>query len=225
RFAEPFRTESPRQPTAPEWSWPAESPTLTTLIGDAPPLLAAAPDGHGSAEPLNEPSALPLPGVAPSAPIGGVARPLSAQRFAAASPTTGSAQVARTTAQLISESRTPAALTYAAPAPPPQATGTSFSSLPIATASWVHPSVQRTEAAPAAPTPITVSRAVDVGEMTFEPQAGGDPAAAATGAPAGGGGSDPAAMAEHLFDPLLARLKTELRLDRERRGTLTDLWH
>jgi len=36
---------------------------------------------------------------------------------------------------------------------------------------------------------------------------------------------DPAAMVAHFIDPLLARLKTELRLDRERRGSLTDLWH
>jgi hypothetical protein len=28
-----------------------------------------------------------------------------------------------------------------------------------------------------------------------------------------------------LFDPLLRRLKTELRLDRERRGVLTDIRH
>jgi hypothetical protein len=28
-----------------------------------------------------------------------------------------------------------------------------------------------------------------------------------------------------LYDPLLWRLKAELRLDRERRGALTDQWH
>jgi hypothetical protein len=48
----------------------------------------------------------------------------------------------------------------------------------------------------------------------------GDAGHAATGM-----GGDPAALVAHLYDTLLARLKTELRLDRERRGSLTDLWH
>ncbi|MGQ0778117.1 MAG: hypothetical protein ACT4NY_27520 [Pseudonocardiales bacterium] len=47
-------------------------------------------------------------------------------------------------------------------------------------------------------------------------------AAGAGGVPAAG---SPEEMAKKLFDPLLRRLKTELRLDRERRGTLTDLRH
>jgi hypothetical protein len=209
----------------------AAQPTLTTLIGDAPPLLATPPEMHAAGGSAPEPGALPLPGVAASASTGSVARPLVAQRASAAPVGPGSASAVRTTAQLISESRTPAALTYATPAPAPATAGTSLSSLPIATASWVHPSVQRTEAGPtvtpSAAAPITVSRAVEVGEMTVEPQAGGDaaPGTSSTPAAGGAGGGDPAAMAEHLFDPLLARLKTELRLDRERRGSLTDLWH
>ena len=32
-------------------------------------------------------------------------------------------------------------------------------------------------------------------------------------------------LVKKLFDPLLRRLKTELRLDRERRGALTDRPH
>jgi hypothetical protein len=32
-------------------------------------------------------------------------------------------------------------------------------------------------------------------------------------------------LVKKLFDPLLRRLKIELRLDRERRGRLTDLSH
>jgi len=45
----------------------------------------------------------------------------------------------------------------------------------------------------------------------------------APGAPAAGG--TPEELLAKLFDPLLRRLKTELRLDRERRGSLTDLRH
>ena len=36
---------------------------------------------------------------------------------------------------------------------------------------------------------------------------------------------DPEELVKKLFDPLLRRLKIELRLDRERRGRLTDLSH
>ncbi|SER00780.1 hypothetical protein [Actinokineospora terrae] len=52
------------------------------------------------------------------------------------------------------------------------------------------------------------------------------PAAVSTAAPASG--APPETVAEELvrklFDPLLRRLKTELRLDRERRGRVTDRW-
>jgi hypothetical protein len=49
---------------------------------------------------------------------------------------------------------------------------------------------------------------------------------AASGAAALGGaagGLDPDALARKLFDPLVARIKAELRQDRERAGYLTDL--
>jgi hypothetical protein len=36
---------------------------------------------------------------------------------------------------------------------------------------------------------------------------------------------EPEELLKKLFDPLLRRLKTELRLDRERRGALTDRRH
>ncbi|MGH4021380.1 MAG: hypothetical protein ACRDT0_19555, partial [Pseudonocardiaceae bacterium] len=57
------------------------------------------------------------------------------------------------------------------------------------------------------------------------------PAGAPTGpgAPAGpgapGAAGNPDELVKKLFDPLLRRLKNELRLDRERRGVLTDLHH
>lgn len=58
-----------------------------------------------------------------------------------------------------------------------------------------------------------------------------DPAAAppqqaqAPAAPGAAAGNTPEELLAKLFDPLLRRLKTELRLDRERRGSLTDLRH
>jgi hypothetical protein len=49
----------------------------------------------------------------------------------------------------------------------------------------------------------------------------------APGAPGAGqpDKNEPDEMVKKLFDPLLRRLKAELRLDRERRGVLTDRWH
>ena len=70
------------------------------------------------------------------------------------------------------------------------------------------------------PTP-TVSRAEEGAAApvaTAAPAAPGDPAAA-------GGAAQPDELVKKLFDPLLRRLKAELRLDRERRGSLTDLRH
>jgi hypothetical protein len=48
-------------------------------------------------------------------------------------------------------------------------------------------------------------------------------AAVAAGAAASGSGAEPEELLKKLFDPLLRRIKAELRLDRDRRGVLTDL--
>jgi len=61
-----------------------------------------------------------------------------------------------------------------------------------------------------------------------EPAAAPDTAApttSATPAVAPGAAATPDELVKKLFDPLLRRLKNELRLDRERRGMLTDLRH
>jgi hypothetical protein len=61
-----------------------------------------------------------------------------------------------------------------------------------------------------------------------EPAAAPAPAPAPASAPAAVPHQQPAETEElvkKLFDPLLRRLKTELRLDRERRGALTDRPH
>lgn len=73
------------------------------------------------------------------------------------------------------------------------------------------------------PAPDVVPEAV--AELPGPP--GQAPMEAAAGLPAAGApaAGSPEEMAKKLFDPLLRRLKTELRLDRERRGMLTDLRH
>jgi hypothetical protein len=58
-----------------------------------------------------------------------------------------------------------------------------------------------------------------------EPSASAPQQAQAPAAPGGTAGNTPEELLAKLFDPLLRRLKTELRLDRERRGSLTDLRH
>jgi hypothetical protein len=71
----------------------------------------------------------------------------------------------------------------------------------------------------------TVQRAVDVDEMTAagapEPTTQPATAAAPHPAPATANIED---LARRLYDPLAARLKAELRLDRERFGLVTDLY-
>jgi tRNA A37 threonylcarbamoyladenosine dehydratase len=70
-----------------------------------------------------------------------------------------------------------------------------------------------------------VQRAVDVDEMTAagapEPTTQPATAAAPHPAPATANIED---LARRLYDPLAARLKAELRLDRERFGLVTDLY-
>jgi hypothetical protein len=79
--------------------------------------------------------------------------------------------------------------------------------------------VQSAPEPPAAPDPIAPTDPA-------APTAPTAPAAATGGAPpsgpAAGAAADPEELLKKLFDPLLRRLKTELRLDRERYGALTD---
>jgi hypothetical protein len=72
-----------------------------------------------------------------------------------------------------------------------------------------------------------------VQRATLEPAIAATPPATATpatagaqpGAAPGTAGADVDELARRLYDPLAARLKDELRLDRERAGFLTDLRH
>jgi hypothetical protein len=87
---------------------------------------------------------------------------------------------------------------------------------PLAVAAPQPPVVQRTEAAPAPePLPEPVVQTVTV-QRVEAPAAHPVPA---PGAPA------PEELLAGLFDPLLRRLRTELRIERDRRGALTDLRH
>jgi hypothetical protein len=54
---------------------------------------------------------------------------------------------------------------------------------------------------------------------------GGAPAATTPGPASAGSPSDLEELARRLFEPLSARLRAELRLERERAGVLTDLRH
>ena len=81
--------------------------------------------------------------------------------------------------------------------------------------------------------PVVVSRQEEVPTVQREPEPPAPEPAPAPAPPAPAAAAPPPAAAlpetdelvKKLFDPLLRRLKTELRLDRERRGALTDRPH
>lgn len=79
------------------------------------------------------------------------------------------------------------------------------------------------EAPPAPESPVPDAAAPAPPSATAAaPAAPGTPGAPGT---QGQAGQEPEELLKKLYDPLLRRLKTELRLDRERRGALTDRWH
>jgi hypothetical protein len=109
----------------------------------------------------------------------------------------------------------PVAVSRTAAAPPTEAvgTGTRFSDAagaPTGT-SFGSPLTPPDPTPDADPDPT----ADDPSPITAAPGPAPTPAPTAT----------PEELVARLFDPLLRRLKTELRLDRERRGVLTDIRH
>jgi hypothetical protein len=80
--------------------------------------------------------------------------------------------------------------------------------------------VQRAEedAPPPAETEDSASEPVPAPAPAAAPQSSQPPA------PAPAGPQEPEELLKTLFDPLLRRLRTELRLDRERRGVVSDRW-
>jgi hypothetical protein len=91
---------------------------------------------------------------------------------------------------------------------------TSGSSEPVQTTTEWQVPVQR-DAIPTAPV-------IQAAEATGAAPAAGT--TAAPGVPAPGGGVDVDEMAKRLYEPLTARLRAELWLDRERAGLVTDRW-
>jgi hypothetical protein len=65
--------------------------------------------------------------------------------------------------------------------------------------------------------------AATVVQRADAPAPDGGSTSTAPAAPAAGAGGEPEELLKKLFDPLLRRIKAELRLDRDRRGALTDL--
>jgi hypothetical protein len=90
---------------------------------------------------------------------------------------------------------------------------TGGSSEPVQTTTEWQVPVQR-DAIPTAPV-------VQAAEATSAAPAAGT---TAPGVPAPGGGVDVDEMAKRLYEPLTARLRAELWLDRERAGLVTDRW-
>ncbi|GLZ80353.1 hypothetical protein Afil01_51600 [Actinorhabdospora filicis] len=103
----------------------------------------------------------------------------------------------------------PPAMPMASPPPPPP---------PVVTEASQPYYVQRAD--DAAPPP-----AADPPPPAAAEPAPSAPAAPAPGAPGQAQGEAPEVLLAKLYDPLLRRLRAELRHDRERRGIVTDLWH
>ncbi|MEV0644594.1 hypothetical protein AB0I28_04975 [Phytomonospora sp. NPDC050363] len=93
------------------------------------------------------------------------------------------------------------------------------------------PTMPMVAAAPSTLPPPTLVQRVEEAAPPPEPP----PAAPAESAPAAStsapaaaapaAGAEPSELLAKLYDPLLRRLRADLRIDRERRGALTDLWH
>jgi hypothetical protein len=83
--------------------------------------------------------------------------------------------------------------------------------------------LQRADEAPSDPVeayqpPASAEPDVSAPSPSAAPESSQPPAPAPPGPP------EPEELLKTLFDPLLRRLRTELRLDRERRGVITDRW-
>jgi hypothetical protein len=125
----------------------------------------------------------------------------------------GSGPTALTVARQISDG--PAALTVARHA----------GGGPTGLTATAEPAAATAPAATSEPAATTGPAVVTVQTVTTAPAATTEASAPVGHAPAAGplGGADIEELLKKLFDPLLRRLKAELRIDRERRGSLTDL--
>lgn len=206
----------PAEPSAPPRPAP---PVVARLVGDrTPPLLTAtaAPSsgpretGGGQQPPMQPMSTAPLH---PAGPTAGPA-PLPARL------TPSLQQTAPVVSASAPQAPQPALVVQAAPAEAPEAL--------VPTAPAVPPAqdIAADLGADVPGEPDNPGQAPSAAPAGAPPA--GAPAAGAGAAGAGGAGNlagSPDELVKKLFDPLLRRLKTELRLDRERRGMLTDLRH
>jgi hypothetical protein len=193
---------------------PTGLPATATAAGQGR-LLPSPPDANGGGQPL-------AVSYGQTASHDLVRAPLAIQR-------TGPVAIQRTGSY-----GTPAS-PYGSPARPVSPNGTAAISMPLGIA---RPAVQRQETGTATPAPAepppepppSESAAPELAaaqntdpNTTPEAQAGGQ--AVQPAQPAAASPADADELVKKLFDPLLHRLKAELRLDRERRGKLTDLRH
>jgi hypothetical protein len=103
---------------------------------------------------------------------------------------------------------------------------TTGSSEPVQTMTEWHAPVQREAipTTPAIPMAQEVPTVTPVVQMAETSSAAPATSTAAPGAPQGTAGVDVDEMAKRLYEPLTARLRAELWLDRERAGLVTDRW-
>ncbi len=186
----------------------ATIPVVSRLIGDRPlrPALGTpAPPAAPAQTPAGQDgTAQPDVSELPAVPVAQLVAD-GARRAAPPVPTRPPASGAPPVLQL---------LTAAAPGPAPEPAAQRFDPPPI--------TISRQVVSASADDPVpTVSRA---GESAPAPSAG-TPSATGVAAAGSAPGLEPDELVKKLFDPLLRRLKAELRRDRERRGSLTDLRH
>jgi hypothetical protein len=221
----PVVTDQPDRPPAPmatsvtaaERATPAElTVTAARLVGDRPPLATVYGDAH---------SLPPAPRVqrsghepAAPAPYPSAGQPAAGHMvtgLALASPGVSTVDGGRPAPLAVSRTVGGSATApMSAPVLLPVVNATSTVSVSMLAGrpeAASDPMLQRQETEPE-PSPPSIVDTVDT---------------AATAAPAGAPApaAEPDELLKKLFDPLLRRLKAELRLDRERRGALTDLRH
>ncbi len=235
-------TTAPRMATMPTIATPTiAAPTAampTAAMPTAAPVLALQRQGAGRPAgpvPPHEPAAATVPlAAAPPVPPLVVARLVGERPIAAPLATNGTEEAtapvpAAATANGVpnrtdTERLSPFVQRQALPAVPAAA--------PLTMLASPAPGPAVRDASAAVPSPVPVVQRV---ESAAEPDASTRPAAAAA-EPAGAAGPVPAArpappggepeeLLARLYDPLLRRLKADLRLDRERRGVLTDQMH
>ncbi|MEV4847609.1 hypothetical protein AB0K20_30905 [Micromonospora matsumotoense] len=201
---------------------------VSRLVGERPVrlLTGAVPDVPAPPRPSvqrvtwqhDETAATPVSGP-PRPEPGRLVEPEVPLRSAAAPEGTGTFTVAGSpgAAGPVPVQRWVGALPDSSPPAVPGRSRSGGDSTPSAYPGWPDPVAQRAEPADAPPAEVPTPSPAAAPPPGGGPTATGQPAAAGT-APAAG--VEPEELLKKLYDPLLRRLKTELRLDRERHGVL-----